>query len=116
MKALIRLYGPPYLKAIEALEKIAVESPHFCLMNPVLLHSDPYVRAVDWVYNYFKERGTVTYERCGRLLAPAEELEGYDFVFVWTVEPNMEGVNRLIEEIDDALMPLGTRYTVSFKQ
>ena len=116
MKALIRIYAPPYLEAIEALEKIAVESPHICLMNPLLLQSDPYTRAVDWVFNYFKGRGNVEYERCGHILAPAEELEGHDFVFLWMVEPTREYINETIRKVDDALKPLGARYTITLKK
>ncbi len=113
MKAQIRIYGPPLLESIRALERVAVESPHFCLTNPVIIHGDPITQTADWVYNYFKERGKVEYERCGKLLAPAGELGKYDFVFVWMVEPNTEGVNRLIESIDEALKPLGSQYTIT---
>jgi hypothetical protein len=116
LKALIRLYGPPYREAIEALEKIAVESPHICLMNPLLLHEDPYVRAVDWIYNYFKGRGNVTYERCQNILAEEKHLEGYDFVFVWMVTPEQSYINELIMKIDAALEPLGTMYTFTLRK
>ncbi len=116
MKALIRLYGPPSLEAIHALERVAVESPHFCLTNPVILHGDPITQTADWVYNYFKERGKIEYERCGRLLASTKELEGHDFVFVWMVEPNVDGVNRLIESIDEALKLLGVLYTITIRR
>jgi hypothetical protein len=116
LKALIRLYGPPYTQAIKALEKIAVESPHICLMNPLLLHEDPYIRAADWVYNYFKAWGNVTYERCQNILAEEKHLEGYDFVFVWMVKPEQGYVNELINKIDAALKPLGTMYTFTLKQ
>jgi hypothetical protein len=116
LKALIRLYGPPYLKAIEALERIAVKSPQICLMNPLLLHADPYTQAVDWVYNYFKGRGKVSLERCGNILAEEKDLEGYDFVFVWMVEPTIGYVNELIGQIDEALEPLGAMYTITVKR
>jgi hypothetical protein len=116
MKALIRIYGPPYKESINALEKIAAESPHVCLMNTLLLHADPYTRAVDWVYNYFRDRGIVSYERCGYILAPAKELEGYDFVFQWMVEPTLEFVNGTIQRIDNVLKPLGSMYTITIKR
>ena len=116
MKALIRLFGPHYLEAIKALEKIAVDSPKICLMNQVLLHADPYTQALDWVYNYFKERGKVSYERCGSILAKADDLEGYDFVFVWMVEPEMGFIYELITMIDEAIRPIGAMYTISFKK
>jgi hypothetical protein len=116
VKALIRLFGPHYLEAVKALEKIAVDSPKICLMNQVLLHADPYTQALDWVYNYFKERGKVSYERCGSILAKADDLEGYDFVFVWMVEPSRGFIDELINKIDEALKPIGAMYTISIKK
>jgi hypothetical protein len=116
LKALIRLYGPPYRKAIEVLEKIAVESPNVCLMNPLLLHADPYSQAIDWIYNYFKERGKISYERCNNILAEGKDLEGYDFVFLLKIEPTREYVDELINKIDEALKPLGTMYTLTIKK
>jgi hypothetical protein len=116
LKALIRIYGPPYLKAIAALEKIATESPKICMMNSILLHADPYMQMVDWLYNYFKGRGKVSYERCGSILAKAEDIEGYDFVFVWMLEPSKGYVDELIERIDKALKPLGAMYNITFKK
>ena len=116
MKALIRIYGPPYLEAIATLEKIAAENPEICLMNQVLLHADPYTQAVDWLYNYFKGRGKVSYERCGSILAKAEDLEGYDFVFVWMLEPTQGYIDELIRRIDEALRPLGAMYTISIRK
>jgi hypothetical protein len=57
----------------------------------------------------------VSYERCGRILAKAEDLEGYDFVFVWMVNPTRDYVDDLIKRIDEALKPVGVMYTISFK-
>ena len=85
-------------------------------MNRVLLHADPYTQAVDWVYNYFKGRGSVSYERCGSILAKAEDLEGHDFVFVWMLEPAQDFIETLIGRIDEALEPVGSMYTISFKK
>ena len=104
------------MEAVAALEKIAIENPRICLMNQVLLHADPYTQAVDWVYNYFKGRGNVSYERCGSILAKAKDLEGYDFVFVWMIEPTHGYVEELIRRIDEALKPLGAMYSISFKK
>ena len=115
MKALIRIYGPPYLEAISALETIALDNPQICLMNPVLLHADPYTQAVDWLYNYFKGRGKVEYERCGKILAKAEDLEGFDFVFVWMLKPTEGYVEDLIKRIDAALKPIGVMYSITIK-
>jgi len=116
VKALIRIIGPPYLAAIEALEKIALESPKICLMNQMLLHADPYTQALDWVYNYFKERGNVSYERCGSILAKADDLEEHDFVFVWMIDPTKGSIDDLINKIDEAFKPLGAMYTIFIKK
>ena len=115
MKALIRIYGPPYLEAITALERVALDNPEICLMNPLLSTADPWTQTVDWIYNYFKGRGKVSYERCGKILAKAQDLEGYDFVFVWMVKPNLDYVNDLIKRVDEALKPIGVMYTITFK-
>lgn len=116
LKALIRIFGPSYLEAISNLERIAVENPHICIMNSFLLHADIFTEAIDWVYSYFKERGNVSYERCGEILAKGEDLEGYDFVFVWMIEPNQEYINDLINRIDEALKPTGAMYTMTLKK
>ena len=55
-------------------------------MNQMLLHADPYTQALDWVYNYFKERRNMSYKRCGSILAKSDGLKGHDFVFVWMLE------------------------------
>jgi len=116
LKALIRIFGPSYLEAIDNLERIAVENPRICIMNSVLLHADPYTQAVDWVYNYFKGRGKVSYERCGEILAKSEDLEGYDFVFVWMIEPTQSYINDLISRIDESLKPSGAMYTITLRK
>ncbi|MGD0804521.1 MAG: hypothetical protein ABSA11_10675 [Candidatus Bathyarchaeia archaeon] len=84
-------------------------------MNPLLVHSDPFTETVDWIYNYFKGRGKVSYERCGQILAKAEDLEGYDFVFVWMVKPTHEYMEDLIKRIDEAMKPIGAMYSITFK-
>jgi len=84
-------------------------------MNPLLYHADPYTQTVDWIYNYFKERGKVTYERCGKILAKGEDLEGYDFVFVWMIKPERDYVDDLIKRVDEALKPIGVMYTITFR-
>jgi hypothetical protein len=114
LKALIRVYGPPYLEAIAALERVALENPEICLMNPLLYHADPYTQTVDWIYNYFKGRGKVSYERCGRILAKAEDLDGYDFVFVWMLKPTRDYVDDLIKRVDEALKQIGVMYSITF--
>ena len=84
-------------------------------MNPLLFNANPYIETIDWIYNYFKGRGKVSYERCGRILAKGEDLEGYDFVFVWMVKPTHDYVDSLIKRVDEALKPLGAMYEITFR-
>ena len=36
MKSYIKIYGPPVLKAIKALETIAVDMPEVCIWNTII--------------------------------------------------------------------------------
>ena len=41
MKSYIKIYGPPHLKAIKALEEIAVDIPETCIMDQAILNDFP---------------------------------------------------------------------------
>jgi len=82
----------------------------------MLLHADPYTQALDWVYNYFKERRNMSYKRCGSILAKSDGPKGHDFVFVWMLEPTLGFVDDLINKIEEALEPLGAMCTISIKK
>ncbi len=84
-------------------------------MNPLLLHADPITQGIDWLYNYLKGRGKISYERCQKILTKSENLEGYDFVFVWLVEPTRQHIESLIERIDASFTNIGARYTLEIK-
>ena len=112
MKTYIKIYGPPYLKAIRVLEKIALETPEVCIMNTILLHGNPYLDSIDWVYNYFKGLGKVSYERCGRLISSSRDLGEEDFLFEWFVEPSPDQIKELLLKIDESLKALGAWYSV----
>jgi hypothetical protein len=116
LRALIRIYGPPSLEAIKTLEALALSTSEVCIMNSVLIHADPYTQAIDWLVNYFSGRGKVSYERCGKILTKAENLEGYDFVFEWFLEPTDEHISKLIGQIDNSLQPIGAHYTITIKK
>lgn len=117
MKAFIKIYGPPYLEAIRALEKIAVETPEVCIMNTILLHGNPFLDSIDWVYNYLKGLGKVSYERCGKIISGSWETLGeYDFYYEWFMPPSRAQVEDLVKRMDEALKPLGARYTVTLSQ
>ena len=116
MRSYIKIYGPPVLKAIKALEKVAIDVPEVCIMDTIIEHSGPLL-GVSGVFNYFSSLGNVTRERCDKIISRSgESLGEYDFYFEWFTEPTMEQLNDLIEKIDEALTPLGCRYTITTKK
>ena len=116
MKSYIKIYGPPVLKAIKALEKIAVDTPEVCIMDTILAGD---VRlTLDEAQDYFGP--LVTYEidekRCGKIVSKSgEKLGEYDFFFEWFKNPSQQELNDLIEKIDNALAPLSCNYTITTK-
>ena len=39
MKSFIKIYGPPVLKAIRELERIAIDMPEVCIIDTVIVSS-----------------------------------------------------------------------------
>jgi len=116
MKSYVRIYGPPLLKAIKALEKIAVKMPEVCIMNTMIDVSMPQFNTNEGIMNYFSTIGGIPEKRCGTIISKSGVKMGdFDFVFEWFKEPKMEQVNMLIEQIDEALEPLGVKYTIATK-
>jgi len=131
MRSYIKLHGPPFVKAIEALRKVAVDMPEVCIMD---LGIETYI-AEDTMPG-FEQTGTtpsglftsaedfrtvlgvnVPEERCDNLISDADQALGeYDFFFEWFKDPTMDQLNMLIEKIDEALEPLGrVTYTITTK-
>jgi hypothetical protein len=113
----VKIYGPPVLKSIRALEKIAIDMPEVCIMDTVIFDyahdfSDP-----DYVNNYFSRiPASIEVERCDTIISKSgEKLGEYDFYFEWFKEPTMDELNNLIEKIDEVLTPIGSRYTITSK-
>ncbi len=116
MKSYVRVYGPPLLKAIRALEKIAVGMPEVCITDTMIESSMPQFNSQEGVMTYFSTVGGIPEKRCGNIISKSGTKMGdFDFVFEWFKEPKMEQVNMLIEQIDDALAPLGVKYTITTK-
>ena len=116
MKSFVKIYGPPILKAIRALEKIAVEMPEVCIMDTVIAQDLPQFDVMENTMTYFETVGSLTVERCSNIISKSgESLGEYDFFFEWFTEPNMDQLNDLIEKIDAALEPLGCKYTLTTK-
>ena len=119
VKSFIKVYGPPILEAIKALEAVAVEMSkatslkfsHKCLPYP----SQSNTR--DWdAYLKNMERTYVDCYEPVRLVSKAhQQLGEYDFFYEWDKEPDMEQVEKLLGKIDEALEGLGCYYTINTK-
>jgi hypothetical protein len=120
MKSYIKIYGPPLLKTIKVLEKVAIGLPEVCVWNTVMassrlftssgIFSDNDVRA------YFSSADEMPERRCSTIISKSGESIGeYDFFFEWFKEPTMEELNNFIEKIDEALAPLNVRYALVTK-
>lgn len=134
MKSFIKIYGPPILKAIKVLERIAVQMPEVCIMDTIISYQIPqYIGrkrshepgktygdfliadAPEFAKRYFNSSGIqIQTERCHNILSRSGvSLGEYDFFFEWFEEPNPEKLNELINEIDQALTPLGCLYSIT---
>ena len=116
----VRIYGPPILKAIRELEKLAVDMPEICIMDTILANApdlNSYLTDPRAAGEYFSAIPiNVKVERCGNIISKSgERLGEYDFFFEWFTEPTQSQVNDLIEVIDEKLAPLGCRYTLTTK-
>lgn len=122
MISYIKLYGPPIYDAIKELEKIAVGMPEVCIMDTLISSpgtGQPYMMGIEGVHEYFGGFGStedITIERCNTIISKSgERLGEYDFFFEWFKDPSMDELNDLIKRIDQALKPLGTRYSIMTK-
>lgn len=114
MRSYIKIFGPPVLKAIKALERVAFEIPDVCIMNTAI--EAAMVQEDYYPMKYFRQFGSNYPERCSKIVSKSGvEVGQYDFYFEWPVEPCLEDLSNLIEKIDEALTPLGCRYTLTNK-
>jgi len=131
MKSYIKLYGPPIGKALKTLRNLAVDFPEVCVMDTVLetgigLGSlGPFggapgagghgsFESVDMVLRFFGDE--VPKERCNTLISKSGESVGeYDFYYEWFQKPTFSQVEELIDKVDEALKPLGVRYSITTK-
>ena len=115
MKSFIKIYGPPTLKAIKKLQKIAIDMPEVCIMDAVITQDLPRFDSIEDTMDFF---GTtdISVERCGNIISKSgESLGEHDFYFEWFADPSMEQLNDLIGKIDEAMTPLGCKYTITTK-
>jgi len=137
MISYIKIFGPPVLKAIRALELIAVSMPEVRILNTIILRGLPEAISRDVgasptqraghgalglypggrVRRYFSSHDiAIPVERTRSIVSNAgERLGDYDFFFEWVQEPTMEQLFNLIERIDAALAPLGCWYRITSK-
>ena len=124
MISYIKVYGPPVLKAIKALEKIAVEEPRVCIMDSIIsmsmsavaddIGSDT-IDTTDYFGNLVPY--TINEKRCNNIISKSgKKLGEYDFFFEWFKDPTVQEMNSLIEKLDAALTPLGCKYTITTKE
>lgn len=114
MKSYIKIYGPPIVKAVKALEKVAIDMPEVCIMNTEFALGPP-IRG-EPLMNYFGGLGVISEERCGTIISKSgESLGEYDFFFEWFKKPTMSELHSLMEKIDDALTETEVKYTITTK-
>ena len=121
VKSYIKIYGPPVLKAIQALQSLAVDTPEVCIMDTIIAND---IRSfsgvpVSTLQSYFQQMGVgeISVERCDNIISKSEGVLGeYDFVYDWFAAPSGGQVNDLIAKIDEALEPLGCKYTITTKE
>jgi hypothetical protein len=119
VKSYVRIYGPPLLKAIKALEGVAVtmsnktevKFSHKCVPYPTRMQSDKN----DW--NAYLQNMQKTYKDCyepEKIISDASMTMGdYDFVFDWTSKPSITQIEDLIARVDAALEKVGVMYTLT---
>jgi len=119
VRSYIKIYGPPILEAIKALEAVAVDMSkaislkfsHKCLPYP----SKSNTRHWNAYVNNMKRTYVDCYEPVRLISEANQQLGEYDFFYEWDKEPNMEQVEELLGKIDEALGGLGCYYTISTK-
>jgi hypothetical protein len=134
MRSYIKIFGPPHVKALRALKKIAVDMPEVCIMDTTFVDDLPPYLAEDLggrrtegirieptlerVGAFFRSQGVeISEERCNNIISEYGEMLGdYDFFFEWFEDPSVEQVNDLIQKIDEALEPLDCHYTITQKR
>lgn len=117
MRSYIKIYGPPMVKAIKALEKIAIDVPEVCIMDTFIESYMPFFDSRDRVIGYFSGLGEIPVQRCDKIISRSGEMVGEnDFYFEWFKEPSMAELNNLMEKIDEALAPLGCKYTITTRR
>ncbi|MEM2136502.1 MAG: hypothetical protein QXI93_00935 [Candidatus Methanomethylicia archaeon] len=117
MKTYVKIYGPPILEALQALERIAVEVskeiPEVCFYDALGGTALPLPQVISELYNISDDEARV---HCEKIISKSGwTLGDHDFFFEWTVPPTFEQLKLLISKIDAAFKELGCKYTISTK-
>jgi hypothetical protein len=118
MKSYIKIYGPPILKALDELEKVAGEMPGISFYYHYILGFIPVGRSATAPFGEGEPLGVgEKYKAKSKSLVSKSgyTLGDYDFFFQWEKEPDGEQLRNLIEKIENALTPLGCKYTITTK-
>jgi hypothetical protein len=125
-RSYIKIYGPPLLKAIRALEKIAVELSktttirHYGILTPspedYLIEGQRDVTSYESQSIRLLPQVEMPVNEKVKLISRASDTLGdHDFFFEWGKEPTKQEVEDLIAKIDEALADCGCRYTITTK-
>ena len=119
VRSFVKLYGPPLLRSIKALEGVAVDMSkavdvkfsNRCIPYPRARQAD----SSDW--DSYLDNMKKMYVDCYqpvRLISKAQEMLGeYDFFFEWAEKPTVKQIEDLLGKIDDALEGKGSYYTIT---
>ena len=129
MRSYIKIYGPPVYDALKSLEKLAIDVPQVCTMDPLIQQlyvddvggwsgpeSGPSTSDAKAMEYFVPLKRNIGPERCGKIISKYEEkLGGSNFFFEWFKNPTMDELNDLIKMIDKSLAQLGCKYTITSK-
>jgi hypothetical protein len=120
-RSYIKIYGPPILKSIRALEKVAVDYSktmnvrHYNMLTPIP-PLEPLPRGSSAYDQLLLPEVEMPIDEKVKLISKASDTLGdYDFFFEWGKEPTKQEVLDLIAKIDEALADCGCRYTIVTK-
>ena len=121
-RSYIKIYGPPVLKAIRALEGLSIDIPQVCVMDTMIALGGPEFNTQTGIVDYFSGggqsgEGKITKERCTTIISKSGEMLGeFDFFFEWLKEPSTKEIDALITKIDETLAPIGVKYTITTRK
>jgi hypothetical protein len=119
-RSFVKIYGPPIMKGLRALEQIAVEMSKTTTMRFYSVYTVPtfisgYTTEEEFGHHILPEANIPVSEKVKLVSRASQAIGEYDFFFEWGAEPTLEQVNELIEKIDEALAECGCMYSIVTK-